>query len=131
MLKTLVATLAIVVTLGVAKAEPPDPSATFVLWTLRVTDTNQRDHEYVVSPKGGPVRVDLADWKCSYDPVIKDSGGAMYTETQGVYCTTGKYVAASLVTCGPGSGWHSANLMVGAAKNKRTNLIVLKCDSRS
>jgi len=131
MRKLSLALVALLVTLGVANAGPPESShSVFIVWKLSFIDNNNERHEYAVSRDGGPVKVDTGDWKCVYEPITSSERGGFYTESSVVNCRTAKYGASTTVTCGPKSagGWQKGSLTITA--NGRANAIVMECEPR-
>jgi hypothetical protein len=138
MLKTLLAFLALVVTIGVAKAAPPEKKAApekqpvAIDWELSVTDSNMEKHDYLFAREGGNVKVDPGDWKCFYTAVSvdhafgRDMGG--YTELVNVACIAGKHKAVTNLSCTAGRGPQVAVLSV--ATNKAQSQITISCNPR-
>jgi hypothetical protein len=129
MLRTSVAIVALLATLGVDRAARPESNRVLITWTLAVTDSNTEKHEYAFLRDGGPVKVDVGDWKCTYGPVTPNEPSArMYLETAGLDCAAGKYRASTVVSCGPrsASGPRRASLSIGTGK--KTDDVVIVCD---
>jgi hypothetical protein len=127
-MRTLLAVLLGLGTLGVAKADPPASTPVLIAWKLKVTDSNNEEHSYTFLRTGGPVKVDTGDWTCSYAPVKAKETAGIYTEGSSVTCTAGKHTVRTAIMCGgprmPGGG-QSINLIINA--NNKTDMIVVDC----
>src|SRR5204863_7700406 len=128
MLRSLLAFLFLVVTVGVAEAAPPEVRPITIDWTLRVIDSNKEKHEYVFSRSGGQVRVDADDWTCVYDAIKPDAFSGVYSESTWLHCIAGTHYTAIPVMCVSKAigGRRQASLVIGNAK--KTNTIYIGCD---
>jgi hypothetical protein len=127
MLRSSLVLLAFTVTFGAAQAAAPENRPVLITWSLMVKDDAREKHEYVPSRDGGPIKLDVADWKCRYDSVHADPSGGLYMETRAVICTTGKSEVASPLSCFSKAvgGEQSAILVLNA--RGRSNTIVMTC----
>jgi hypothetical protein len=128
MLRPALVLAAFMVTLGVARASPPERRPVHIDWTLTVTDDNMEKHQFAFMRDGGPIKVHVPGWKCVYDPVTAHEDAPTYVETSGLRCTVGKYTAATALMCASRavSGARSATLFVGTSP--KVDQIDINCD---